>query len=64
MNNKRRSLRERLWMNIITKHARHLTTEPSEEHPGYRTAYFKIDNWHGFLLKLIDPKRFQVMNKM
>jgi len=63
MKNRKFSLRERLTTKIVKKFANDLAIEPSVEHPGFYEATFNIDNWHGRLLRLIDPKRFHFMDK-
>lgn len=63
MKNRKFSLRERLTTKIVKKFANDLVIEPSIEHPGFYEATFNIDNWHGRLIRFIDPKRFHFMDK-
>ena len=58
MKNKKFSLREQLTFGIVKRFANDLVIEPSVEHPGFYEASFNIDNWHGRLLRLIEPKKF------
>lgn len=63
MKNRKFSLREKLTVGIVKRFATDLIIEPSTEHPGLYDASFKIDNWHGRLIRFIDPKRFYFADK-
>ena len=58
MKNKKFSLIEKLGLRIVKRYASDLKIEPSVEHPGLYDAYFEIDKWHAYILRILGPKAF------
>lgn len=63
MKNKKFSLIEKLGLRIVKRHALDVKIEPSIEHPGLYDAYFEIDKWYAYILRILGPKTFHFVDQ-